>query len=658
MEWVTPPFSMTSRHTSCLVFSAAAWYAGSIFVPWPAHNLFLSMIFFKAHGVYLVLKCGYTALWLGTSFLGAEAVWIMVDGRGSGRRPVVVIQPVPHPSERDELSMHVGDSDAGPVMLDDEALSHGTFIVGAKGTGKTVSGIYQSIHQLLSWMAGDQTKRLAGFILEVKGDLVPTTKTVLAACGRLEDYVEIGLGEESAVYNPLSGDLDPQAIAFGIGSLIENTFGKGREPYWRQASESAIRLAVRAHQAAYEHVTLRDIYRGLADKEMLSRAAKDAIRRINGLRFYTFTKEAAQPRLKTLLAYGGLLDEQSGKYRVPHSNEFEDYVSRCVQAWQIEQSAGQDASKKGRVLPLDPASFAEENRADESGVELAEELESMLFRYERVWTKIEPKLRESITETCNSVIEMFDEPKIRRMFCPTKEEMAEQPARMFQGFSNAIEMGKVVCINFPSSQYLRLAKIIGTMAKLDFERAVLDRSRLMAAEPARYFRHVAMIMDECQETTTAVQGDMSGDDHFLAMCRQPKCIPVLATTSFATLRAALQEPEMWHAIVENLSNKVFLRQDGEESAKIASGFCGSEFRYRMQYGLSETGANARLGLGNRVTVPSRRSGITASKTYVQHEEPTVRPTEFMRLPKGEAVLVVAGFPRRIRMRPFSLESAP
>ena len=46
--------------------------------------------------------------------------------------------------------------------------------------------------------------------------------------------VEISLDSEFR-YNPLHNDLDAYALAFNIASLLNNLFGRGKEPFWQQA---------------------------------------------------------------------------------------------------------------------------------------------------------------------------------------------------------------------------------------------------------------------------------------------------------------------------------------------------------------------------------------------------------------------------------------
>ena len=68
----------------------------------------------------------------------------------------------------------------------------------------------------------------------MKGDFCARVHDILKRHDRAEDYVEISLTSEYR-YNPLHNDLDAYALAYNIASLLNNLFGRGKEPFWQQA---------------------------------------------------------------------------------------------------------------------------------------------------------------------------------------------------------------------------------------------------------------------------------------------------------------------------------------------------------------------------------------------------------------------------------------
>src|ERR1700756_3305563 len=92
------------------------------------------------------------------------------------------------------------------------------------------------------------------------------------------------------------------------------------------------------------------------------------------------------------------------------------------------------------------------------------------------------RLRTSIVEGISVFLSLFDDnPQVKRVFCPPKKEYQPHEVaqngtvRTLPSFSDLIEQGKVVALNFPVALNPGLARIIGTLMKQDFERAVLNR---------------------------------------------------------------------------------------------------------------------------------------------------------------------------------------
>jgi hypothetical protein len=158
-----------------------------------------------------------------------------------------------------------------------------------------------------------------------------------------------------------------------------------------------------------------------------------------------------------------------------------------------------------------------------------------------------------------------------------------------------------------------LAKALGVMMKLDFERAVLNRIPQIEAHPERHFRQVLFLCDEYQHFATVGESEPHGDDKFFNLSRQPKCIPIVATQSISSLKSALPG-DTWRTLLQTFRTKIFLALSDDFSARTASELCGREDRFKVSYNLSESGHNARVSLLTGKAL-SHRSNISASKSY-------------------------------------------
>ena len=85
--------------------------------------------------------------------------------------------------------------------------------------------------------------------------LIPASATdvrgILEEAGRADDYLEIGL-DGSWQWNPLDDPLlDTYSLAYSVASLINQLFGKSREPFWQQAYTNLVRWIIELYRRIY-----------------------------------------------------------------------------------------------------------------------------------------------------------------------------------------------------------------------------------------------------------------------------------------------------------------------------------------------------------------------------------------------------------------------
>ena len=61
--------------------------------------------------------------------------------------------------------------------------------------------------------------------------------------GNVVSQIEVSL-ESTYRYNPLHNDLEAYALAYGIASLLNNLFGRGKEPFWQQAYTNLVKFII------------------------------------------------------------------------------------------------------------------------------------------------------------------------------------------------------------------------------------------------------------------------------------------------------------------------------------------------------------------------------------------------------------------------------
>jgi hypothetical protein len=604
--------------------------------PFPEDDLVLHLIDLRAHGIYLFFKYSYTLFLFTTPYIAYSLVLsglYVFAYRPTRKAKPRALPPYPDPAKRNELFLVLGEvhdprkpvpaADPYWLTIPERGLFTGIAVFGAIGTGKTSGCMYPYAEQLIAYKAQNPRQRMGGLVLEVKGDFCQKIHQILKRHGREEDYVQVNLNAEYR-YNPLYNDLDAYALAYNIASLLTNLFGRGKEPFWQQAYTNLVKFIIQLHKVAYDYVTLFDIYECAINPDLLESKILEAEQRIHAHRTLIIADSDFLSHLE-LEAHGFRADENAGCCKAPYSRAAEEALK--VLHLKYEDLDPQPLSRRDRLK--------------------AEILDGVRRWFYNDWKRIENKLRTSIVEGISVFLSLFDDnPIVKRTFCPPKEcydpilNANGKYGRPLPPFSELIEAGKVCALNFPVSLNPGLAKAIGVMMKLDFQRAMLNRIPKIEQENSthnseQYFRQAFFICDEYQHFATVGESDPNGDEKFFALSRQAKCIPIVATQSISSLRSSLPG-ETWRTLLQTFRTKIFLALSDELSAKIASELCGKEDQWKVNYNISESGHDARVSLWTGKAM-AHRANVTTSKSYNTQSDFRFDFKTFMELKNAQSV---------------------
>src|SRR5207247_9277973 len=148
-------------------------------------------------------------------------------------------------------------------------------------------------------------------------------KRILEKHGRTEDYAEVSL-ESPYRYNPLYNDLDAYTLAYGIASLLNNLFGRGKEPFWQQAYTNLVKFIILLHKVLYDYVTLFDVYECAINPKLLAQKIEGGDRRFSG-EYLSIEVEAFQEH-PALDDYAFVIDKKAKRPTAPHSRAPRRYL--------------------------------------------------------------------------------------------------------------------------------------------------------------------------------------------------------------------------------------------------------------------------------------------------------------------------------------------
>ena len=617
--------------TGTVLYFRMPWPVTPVLVPQTWNEYFLRLIALRDPWTYAGLKASYHILLFTTPYIGYSFLLSALYIFTLRPRPTTKPQPLPlYPvvESRNQLSLVIGEihnprlpipaENPRWLVIPERGLFTGTILIGAIGSGKTAGGMYPFADQLLGYRAADPQAKASALVLEVKGNFCVEVQEILAKRGRADDYIEISIDSEWA-YNPLHNDLDGYALAYGIASLLNNLFGKGKEPFWQQAYTNLVKFIIILHQVGFGYVTLFDVYESAISPEVFEKKIRQAEENIVGKSFLAVSRETFQPHAHELAEVGFDADEKGQLYRVLDSPKAREVLQKLG----IEPSV-QHESVQGTVDP-----------------DRKEQLDSVKRWYNGDWKNLDKKLQSSIVEGISVFLSLFDDnPRVKRTFCPPVELYREGATQVgsrkpLPPIASLLEQGKIVALNFPVSMNPGLARAIGVMLKMDFQRAVLNRIPHIAAEPAKAWRPVVFICDEYQHFATVGENEPSGDEKFFTLSRQAKCVPIVATQSISSLKTTLPG-ETWRTLLQTFRTKIFLALSDDFSAKIASELCGQDEKWRVNYNISESGHDSRVSYLTGKPLADK-AHISTSKTYSQQRDYRFDMKTFTELKNAQSV---------------------
>jgi hypothetical protein len=595
-------------------------------------NSLLRLIAYQRPTVFHGLVWSYGLFLYSTPFIAFSMIFSLMYVhlyRSESELAAGSLPPYPNPRTRSDLSLVLGEvhrqlvPEPSPapqwLSIPERGLYTGIASFGSIGSGKTYGLILPAMRQLFAYKADDPARKLSGIVLEVKGDLCRQLQRILKWCGREQDYVEVSLDGDIR-YNPLNNSLDAYAQAFNIASIITSIWGKGREPFWQQSYTDLVRYVIMLHRIRDGYLTMVDLFRTVISAGRLEEILIEVGSRFSATSYIGIDRDAYRESESILSPLGFEWRPDANLYLVAWTPELEQLL--------IEQTSSEFLIYTRK--PSDPS------RRDR--------FESVQYWYWEHWKFFRSEVKTSIVQGIAVFLSLFEtDPDVRRVFCPPKELYDGKPCAgdprgiVLQPFEELIESGAVVGLNFPVALNPALAKTIGTMMKIDYQRAVMLRIPKMDEHPERHYRPTVFICDEYQNFATVGADNPTGDERWLSLSRQPKCIPIVATQSVSSLKDALPN-EGVKTLLQALRSKVFLTTTDPETARYASELCGKADRTRISYTVSESSTNANVGwLSGRTS--SSKGSVSASKQYQKHKEPLFEEKVFFDLKNAQSIVV-------------------
>ncbi len=348
-----------------------------------------------------------------------------------------------------------------------------------------------------------------------------------------------------------------------------------------------------------------------------------------------------------------MIDNVQGKGQDPFwHQEAADLASNCIRIIRLATGREPTMADIYRLATsldeVDKWIAAAEERALVGTPADQEEMLSLKFWKDMKLQSLDPKLRSSIAAGLNGVCSLFDEPAIKSVFCPSDDEAN------FLGFDALLERGLIVCLKIPRAELKTVADIVGTLTKLNFYDAVLQRlsKATRTNDNADVGRVLFMCADEfdCYLTQPA-------DGNLLAKSREAKLCAIIATQSMESIVSKLRGNEhMANQLTANLRTKIWLCCEDYYTAKAAADLCGEEEREKVTLSFNESGKGSYSYTDGKM-LSTERDSIQHGTSISQQREHLFPPREFTRLRLNEAIVklfdgIAVHPPTHVYLKPY------
>ena len=207
-------------------------------------------------------------------------------------------------------------------------------------------------------------------------------------------------------------------------------------------------------------------------------------------------------------------------------------------------------------------------------------------------------LISEITRITNTFVSDYD---VVKTFSAPKEKLT------FKGFNEVIKKGKIVVLNMNISEYSLLSKIIAAYLKLDFQTEVLNNLSKNKQKIS------AFICDEYDKYCTKTDAD------FFSVSREAKCINIISTQSYSSIKNTIKDDASVKVILQNLINKIWFRTDDIYTIEEAQKQLGKKDKEKISRTISENAQQTNFSYITN-TLNSKNSNISETyNSYYQNE---------------------------------------
>ena len=254
-------------------------------------------------------------------------------------------------------------------------------------------------------------------------------------------------------------------------------------------------------------------------------------------------------------------------------------------------------------------------------------IECAIRYFDEEYRQLDNRVRTGILATTTAFLNQFQDFRAAKVFCPPHD------GRTITSMADAIDQGQMIFLDIENAA---LARSMGTLLKLHYEKATLDR---LANRERNCERVALLICDEYQDIVTCGGGNSLGDERYLAKCREANAIFIAASQSITSIMNSVGKERAAKELVQNFRTRIACHSSDSETIKNMQELVGQRDIERVSHTLSETSHSPtrNLVLGG---FDSPNANLSESVSISNQKEFEVTGREFSRLKSFEALSLI------------------
>ena len=178
-----------------------------------------------------------------------------------------------------------------------------------------------------------------------------------------------------------------------------------------------------------------------------------------------------------------------------------------------------------------------------------------------------------------------------------------------------------------------VSQVVGTMTKLNFFDAVLNRLARAEAGSGEVGRTVFFVADEYDGYLT-----QPADGNFLSKCREARCCAIVATQSYESFVAKVRNEHVAAQLLANLRTKIWLCAEDTFTARQAADLCGEVERAKVTRSRTDSARRSDYSFLDDEILSADAGSVGESTNLSFRREHLFPPRSFTSLRLNQAIV--------------------